>query len=41
MEAFGVEWEEVDESLSLSDPIEPAGLLSFIPAESGASSKVS
>lgn len=40
-EAFGVELEEDEEGLSLSDLPESAILASFRPAESGASSKVS
>jgi hypothetical protein len=41
MEAFGVELEEDDEGLLTRDLPEPGELASFMPVESGASSKVS
>jgi hypothetical protein len=41
MEAFGVEFEEDDKGLSVREVPDPAVLASSVPAESGASSKVS
>jgi hypothetical protein len=41
IEAFGVEFEEDEEGLSLSDPLNPAVFAAFTLVESEASSKVS